>query len=33
MLPGFKSFKVYKGDTFAFSLTLGTGGNPYPINY
>ena len=32
MLPGFKSFKVYKGDTFAFSLTLGTGGNPYPIN-
>jgi hypothetical protein len=31
MLPGFKAFKVYKGDTFAFSLTLGTGGNPYPI--
>jgi hypothetical protein len=22
MLPGFKSFKVYRGDTFAFRMTL-----------
>lgn len=31
MLPGFKSFKIYKGDTFAFNLTLGAGGDPYDI--
>lgn len=32
MLPGFKAFKVYKGDTFAFNLNLGSGGNPYDIS-
>lgn len=31
MLPGFKSFRIYRGDTFAFNLTLGSGGNPYDI--
>lgn len=31
MLPGFKSFKVYKGDTFSFNLTLGSGGVDYNI--
>lgn len=25
MLPGFKSFKIYRGDTFAFQMTLKTG--------
>jgi hypothetical protein len=25
MLPGFKSFKVYRGDTFAFRMTLKEG--------
>lgn len=25
MLPGFKSFKIYRGDTFAFLMTLKTG--------
>lgn len=32
MLPGFKSFKIYKGDTFAFNLTLSSGGDPFPIS-
>lgn len=32
MLPGFKAFKLYKGDTFAFNLTLGAGGDPYDIS-
>ena len=31
MLPGFKSFKIYKGDTFSFNLTLGAGGQDYDI--
>ena len=31
MLPGFKAFKIYKGDTFAFNLTLGSGGQSYII--
>lgn len=31
MLPGFKSFKIYKGDTFTFNLTLGSGGQDYII--
>ena len=31
MLPGFKSLKLYKGDTFAFNLALGAGGEDYPI--
>jgi hypothetical protein len=25
MLPAFKSFKIYRGDTFAFQMTLKTG--------
>jgi hypothetical protein len=32
MLPGFKSFKIYKGDTFSFNLTLGAGGQEYDIS-
>lgn len=31
MLPGFKSFKVYKGDTFSFNLTLASGGEDYNL--
>jgi len=27
MLPGYKAFKVYKGDTFVFSMALKTGLN------
>jgi hypothetical protein len=29
MLPGFKSFKIYRGDTFAFQMTLKTGESSY----
>lgn len=32
MLPGFKSFKIYKGDTFVFQMTLESGGNPYVLD-
>lgn len=31
MLPGFKSFKVYRGDTFAFRMTLAEGLNRYNV--
>jgi type V secretory pathway adhesin AidA len=31
VLPGFKAFRIYKGDTFAFNLTLGAGGVDYII--
>ena len=31
MLPGFKPLKLYKGDTFAFRLTLGIGESDYDI--
>lgn len=31
MLPGFKPLKLYKGDTFAFRLTLNTGNSDYNI--
>jgi hypothetical protein len=29
MLPGFKSFKIYRGDTFAFQMTLKTGSSTF----
>jgi len=31
VLPGFKSFKVYKGDTFSFNLSLDSGNADYNI--
>ena len=31
MLPGFKSFKVYRGDTFAFRMTLEASTFPYDV--
>lgn len=31
MLPGFKSFKIYRGDTFSFRMTLNTSVDAYPI--
>jgi hypothetical protein len=31
MLPGFKPLKLYKGDTFAFRLTLDVDSNDYNI--
>lgn len=31
MLPGFKSFRVYKGDTFSFNLSLDSGNANYNI--
>jgi hypothetical protein len=31
VLPGFKSFKVYKGDTFSFNLSLDSGNANYNI--
>lgn len=31
MLPGFKSFKIYRGDTFSFRMTLNTSEDAYPI--
>jgi hypothetical protein len=31
MLPGFKSFKVYRGDTFAFRMTLADGLSSYNV--
>ena len=32
MLPGFKSFRIYRGDTFVFQMTLESGGNPYVLD-
>jgi hypothetical protein len=32
MLPGFKSFRVYRGDTFVFQMTLESGGDPYVLD-
>jgi hypothetical protein len=32
MLPGFKPLKLYKGDTFAFRLTLDVDENNYDIS-
>jgi hypothetical protein len=32
MLPGFKPFKIYKGDTFAFRLSLNSGNSDYNIS-
>jgi hypothetical protein len=32
MLPGFKPFKIYKGDTFAFRLSLDSGSSNYNIS-
>jgi len=32
MLPGFKSFRIYKGDTFVFQMTLESGGDPYVLD-
>ena len=29
MLPGFKSFKIYRGDTFSFQMTLKTGATTF----
>lgn len=31
MLPGFKPLKLYKGDTFAFRMSLDSGGENYNI--
>ena len=31
MLPGYKPFKIYKGDTFAFRLSLDSGESNYNI--
>jgi hypothetical protein len=31
VLPGFKSFRIYKGDTFSFNLSLDAGDNDYII--
>lgn len=32
MLPGFKSFRIYRGDTFIFQMTLESGGSPYVLD-
>lgn len=32
MLPGFKSFRLYRGDTFVFQMTLESGGEPYVLD-
>jgi hypothetical protein len=32
MLPGYKPFKIYKGDTFAFRLSLDSGNLNYNIS-
>lgn len=32
MLPGYKPFKIYKGDTFAFRLSLDSGDSNYNIS-
>jgi len=32
MLPGFKSFRIYRGDTFVFQMTLESGGEPYTLD-
>jgi hypothetical protein len=32
MLPGFKSFRIYRGDTFVFQMTLESGGEPYVLD-
>jgi hypothetical protein len=31
VLPGFKSFRIYKGDTFVFNLSLDSGNANYDI--
>ena len=31
MLPGFKSFKLYRGDSFSFRLTLSSSSLPYNL--
>jgi hypothetical protein len=31
MLPGFKAFRITRGDTFAFDMTLQQAGSPYEI--
>jgi hypothetical protein len=31
MLTGYNAFKVYKGDTFVFSMQLKTGANNFPV--
>ena len=31
MLPGFKSFRIYKGDTFSFNLSLDSGNANYNV--
>lgn len=31
MLPGFKSFRIYKGDTFSFNIALDSGNANYNI--
>lgn len=32
MLPGFKSFRIYRGDTFVFQLTLKSAGQAYSLS-
>ena len=32
MLPGFKSFRITRGDTFAFDMTLQQGGEAYVLS-
>ena len=32
MLPGFKSFRIYRGDTFVFQMTLQSGGVAYVLD-
>lgn len=32
MLPGFKSFRIYRGDTFVFQMTLQSGGVAYTLD-
>lgn len=31
MLPGYNAFKVYKGDTFVFSMHLQSGASNFPV--
>lgn len=32
MLPGFKAFRVYRGDTFVFQMTLSSGGEAFILD-
>lgn len=32
MLPGFKAFRIYRGDTFVFQMTLASGGEAYQLD-